>query len=181
LVNTRSLQSLFDEYGVPYYCKIDIEGSDKYALKSLLGNTDRPKFLSVETECIGTEKQLCNEEALETLLILNKLGYSSFKLIDQVSLHRLLPSKPFYNMNYLNKIVLKTRYLFWKNYRDKLNKQFNFNFLPGCSGPFGDDIPGDWLDFNTAKATLLYHRKFYFKKGDALNYGFWCDWHARLG
>lgn len=179
-VKAASLRHLFNQYGVPYYCKIDIEGADQQALESLSGGTDRPPFISVETECLGSTGQLNDDEALATLYTLHRLGYNQFKLVDQASLHPLVPFTPFYGTGYFNKVKLKTSYLLWPSYRVRLGQRLGFNFLPGGTGPFGDDILARWMDFETAKATLLYHRAAYFKKTDALNYGFWCDWHAKL-
>ncbi|WP_207426502.1 FkbM family methyltransferase [Pedobacter sp. SYSU D00535] len=180
-VKARTLLSLIEEFGMPSYCKIDIEGSDKHALQSLFSIAERPELISVETECIGQEKQLGNGEALETLLLLRKLGYTKFKLVDQTTLLPLLPDEQFYTLDFLGRIRMRARYnyIFLRSYRHKLSKIFGHHFLPGCSGPFGDDISGPWLDFNTARATLLYHREAYYSKKNALNYGFWCDWHAK--
>jgi FkbM family methyltransferase len=178
-VKARPLCSLINEYGEPHYCKIDIEGSDKNALESLFKSQYRPRFISVETECTGIERQLGEEEALETLLLLKKLGYEKFKLVDQVTLCSLLPGRSFYDMRFLDRIRHRAQFLFWKSYRDRLSTKFNWRFIPGGSGPFGDDIAGRWLDFNSAKVALLFHRDAYYKQGHALNYGFWCDWHAK--
>ena len=178
-VTARGLPSLMDQYGEPLYCKIDIEGSDKNALESLFKTSYRPEFISVETECTGIKKQLGDEEALETLQLLRNLGYEKFKLVDQVTLHPLLPDKRFYNMNFLDRIKLRTQYMFWRSYRDRLKSRFNWFFVPGGSGPFGDEIACRWLDFKSARSTLLFHRDGYYKQDNALNYGFWCDWHAK--
>lgn len=178
-VSARSLSSLITQYGEPHYCKIDIEGSDKSALESLVTSRHRPLFISVETECIGMVKQLREEEALETLSLLRRLGYEKFKLVDQVTLFPLLPGRRFYDIGFLGKLKYKAQYLFWKSYRDRLRAKFNWRFAPGGSGPFGDDIAGSWMSFDAAKTALLFHRRAYYKQNHALNYGFWCDWHAK--
>ena len=54
-VETITLASLIKKYGTPLYCKIDIEGNDILALKSLFDVEEKPRFISCETECIGTE------------------------------------------------------------------------------------------------------------------------------
>jgi hypothetical protein len=65
---------LFNTYGVPYYLKIDIEGSDVLLIRALraLGD-DIPKYVSFE---IGLE-------VIECLQILSDLGYARFKLVEQ--------------------------------------------------------------------------------------------------
>ena len=49
-IATRPLVDIIKEYGVPRYCKIDIEGNDLDALKSLIGSPETPPFISVESE-----------------------------------------------------------------------------------------------------------------------------------
>jgi FkbM family methyltransferase len=72
----RSIQplELFRTYGVPYYMKVDIEGSDMLLIRALrdLGG-DIPRYVSFE---IGLE-------VTEGLAILSSLGYKRFKLIEQ--------------------------------------------------------------------------------------------------
>ena len=40
---------ILNEYGVPYYMKVDIEGLDYVCISSLVGKLDKPKYVSVET------------------------------------------------------------------------------------------------------------------------------------
>ena len=47
-VQCRRLDSIIDEYGVPYYLKIDIEGADMDCLDSLKAGRI-PKYLSIES------------------------------------------------------------------------------------------------------------------------------------
>lgn len=70
-VPCRTLDSIIKEYGTPYYVKIDIEGHDKIALKSLENLTTRPKYVSVENGNNGM------------LDILISMGYNSFKYVQQ--------------------------------------------------------------------------------------------------
>lgn len=44
---------LFTEYGIPYYAKVDIEGSDRLCLEALLGFADRPRYVSVESDKVS--------------------------------------------------------------------------------------------------------------------------------
>ena len=57
LAPSCTLRSLMQQYDVPYYCKIDIEGNDILALESLRGSTDLPQYISVETECISDDSR----------------------------------------------------------------------------------------------------------------------------
>lgn len=76
-VKTTTLQSLFDKYGIPKYCKIDIEGNDIVALNSL---NHVPQYISCETECVGKDETAKPFEIIDKLY---SLGYNSFKLVNQ--------------------------------------------------------------------------------------------------
>jgi FkbM family methyltransferase len=116
-VETSSLSNVMKEYGVPRYCKIDIEGSDLDALKSLQGAPEVPEFISIESEMKIWQRLVEEFEAL------NSLGYRKYKIVDQ-GLIRLqsCPQPP-------------------------LEGQFcNHVFETGQSGLFGNELPGRWLD-----------------------------------
>lgn len=56
-VKTITLKSLIEKYGCPDYCKIDIEGNDVIAVRSLMDLDIKPKVISVEAECLGVGEQ----------------------------------------------------------------------------------------------------------------------------
>lgn len=186
-VKTIKLSTIIKQYGAPYYCKIDIEGFDEKAVATLSEIDARPRYISVETECLGSDQVIDEKEALKTLDRLKDAGYTKFKLIDQMSLRALTPCKTFYTCGYVHKM----RQIYW-NYqaklgfnlglskREKFNKQFGWKFVQGASGPFGEETDGQWYDYNTARSILVKHRADYFKLPFAVNYGFWCDWHATM-
>ncbi|HUL03944.1 MAG TPA: FkbM family methyltransferase [Gemmatimonadales bacterium] len=72
-VAARTLGSLLDEYGVPFYMKIDIEGGGSACLQDLRPAAV-PKYLSFEAL----------EGRLEDLFTAARCGYTGFKLIDQL-------------------------------------------------------------------------------------------------
>jgi len=47
-VACKSFDSILSEFGIPYYIKIDIEGSDVVCLESLRKVRDLPKYISCE-------------------------------------------------------------------------------------------------------------------------------------
>lgn len=67
------LNELLAKYGVPYYLKIDIEGFDIYAVKSLWASPDRPLYVSFEAV----------PNNLDSVATLFAQGYGLFKLINQ--------------------------------------------------------------------------------------------------
>lgn len=158
-VKTRTLPSIMSEFGVPHYCKIDIEGYDSTCLQSLSGVEPLPEFISVESECLGEHEKITEEQALETLVELKNLGYSKFKLVRQEDLTVLERE----NHSSTEQSVLSRP---------------SYNFPRGSTGPFGNFLDSEWLGYEAAKKTLLYNRRRYFKFPYATNYGFWCDWHA---
>lgn len=81
-VETITLASLIKQYGTPIYCKIDIEGNDGIALKSLFDVEEKPLYISCETECIGNENPHIID-GLENIHILKELGYNKFFLKNQ--------------------------------------------------------------------------------------------------
>lgn len=70
-VQTVSALELYKTYGVPYYLKVDIEGSDHLPLQALRRTATRPRYVSVENG--GPE--------LRALLL--ELGYDRFKWVNQ--------------------------------------------------------------------------------------------------
>lgn len=113
------LADVLKQFGVPHYMKIDIEGADKHVLEVLASQPARPKFISMESEMVNFN------DLLDELQTLRKLGYRRFRAVQQeyipgttLNLHRLDGSR------------------------------FTYTFPMDASGPFGDEIAGEWLDFD---------------------------------
>lgn len=184
------LDSLIAKFGLPFYCKIDIEGNDIIALETLKSCKTLPQFLSVETECIGDNDILLNGEEFRTLDCLYELGYRKFKLVDQCTLTVLNNQRFYYND--VNFPRSSKEYYWYK--QNKTNKRYAYEqldlgkeyknypfhyFFPNSSGPFGTETAGHWYNYRTAKKILQTHRQDY----QSLNgkvWGFWCDWHATV-
>lgn len=81
-IETTTLKDLINEFGTPWYCKIDIEGADILALISLEDSEKEklPKIISCETECLGVGE---TTEGLDVVNQLYKLGYTKFLLKKQ--------------------------------------------------------------------------------------------------
>ena len=73
-VPAMRFDGLIEEFGVPHYVKIDIEGSDLLCLRQLGRVEGRPNFMSIE-----------GDRALldEGIKLFKGLGYKKFQLIDQ--------------------------------------------------------------------------------------------------
>ena len=118
-VKTVAFSELIKAYGVPYYIKIDIEGSDMTCLEDLQNFEARPQYVSIEFA--ATSGVATFNEAFDELVQLWVLGYRSFKFVDQAALGKLAGS------------IL-----------DGEGPPLRYIYRPSSSGPFGNDIPGDW-------------------------------------
>lgn len=72
-VKGTTLLHIIENYGCPYFLKIDIEGGDMTVLHQLLDNNLAPQFLSIEDCRFG----------FEYIELLHKIGYRRFKLSNQ--------------------------------------------------------------------------------------------------
>lgn len=91
-VDVTSAPSLFEQYGCPYYLKIDIEGLDYDLIKSLENVRTLPRYISAEN---GQENMIRE---------LASLGYKSFKFINQAHIggqSALSPSKEGASVNFV--------------------------------------------------------------------------------
>ena len=71
LLSGKSVSQLFEEYGLPYYVKIDVEGYDHILLLSLFNRNITTQYISAESHSI------------EVFLLLTSLGgYNLFKIVD---------------------------------------------------------------------------------------------------
>lgn len=116
-VASSSLSDLMRKYGVPRYCKLDIEGNDFEALKSLTNLNTVPEFISIESEKFNWW------QLVEEFKIMQGLGYHKFKIIDQHFVYLQKCPQPSLEGRYCNHV---------------------FQF--GSSGLFGNELPGRWLD-----------------------------------
>ena len=159
-------RSLVEEFGVPHYLKIDIEGYDRFCLEDLTPET-APQHISVEAS------------ELELLDLLHGLGYDRFKCISQFHFLPLeIPPAPeqlrFEETMRLNQPLTEFR------------MKDGWEFKSGNSGPFGEDLPGRWQTFAGMKETFAHFQELQ-KNGvpspfwNDREYSFWADFHATKG
>ena len=79
-----TMRQLIEEYGVPHFIKSDIEGADRFCVLGLAAST-RPQYLSYEA----------GEDFDELLRYCREIGYSKFKIINQVSFRELANQRNF--------------------------------------------------------------------------------------
>jgi FkbM family methyltransferase len=153
--------SLTDQFGVPYYLKIDIEGADVLCLEDLMKSEhNRPNFISIE-------RQPFLSDQLKELRLLKALGYTRFKIIDQKAVIYQQPPKPAREGVYVD-------------------HQFEFD----ASGLFGEETPGPWLSYGAVivrNAVIALQSKGFglMRRTPGVNmlrtsWGSWYDFHAAL-
>jgi FkbM family methyltransferase len=185
-VSTIRLDSLIAEHGRPYFLKIDIEGYDVFALRTLSPEM-APEYISVEALSLTATHVPDEDESLATLRELQRLGYQRFRLIDQTEFAAMEPDKPFYGVNrfarepfwagILRRFLMKRGYRL-KRYsnRDWINARCNHHFEYGSAGPLPEELDGRWLNAQEAAKALRYQLADAVKQGLT---GFWVDWHGR--
>jgi FkbM family methyltransferase len=182
-VSCRRFRSILDEFGTPYYLKLDIEGNEIYCLRDLIVS-DLPNYVSFEKTAQFT---------VESLTLLHNLGYTGFKLISQNSLlpveypptweqrryerwQNLLKSR-----NFFLRVIRRAGARRWVN---PTRYRSDWIFPGSSSGPFGEDTPGKWQTFDEIVETLAKANSSFDARepsvfwGDA-GYSFWADFHAK--
>jgi FkbM family methyltransferase len=131
-VSSIKFSQLIEQFGMPYYLKIDIEGADMLCLEGLLSFSERPKYVSAEVPDRQTLQKMAT--------LLSTMGYDAFQLVDQS------------------------------------------DFLADASGPFGEELPGNWKTKNRLilEYTAMQLRKRILRSMMIKFKHKWFDIHARL-
>lgn len=165
MVPTRLFADIVDEYGVPYYCKIDIEGNDSLCLMGLTPET-APPYISIE---------MSHAQAGADLELLRDLRYDKFKVISQRT--RTQPTRLEAWLGYAlppkwsRRVRLRIRNWFG------VHSVGAWKFAANSSGPFAEKTPGRWRSYGATVRMWRFLRdvdRRYSKEG----VGDWFDIHA---
>jgi hypothetical protein len=138
---------------------MDIEGAEPYCLKHL-PPTQLPQYVSLEAE------------DLQWLAHLQQLGYSEFKIVDQMRHNSMFPD--FANTTVFSR---SAKQICW--YADRVKNRLRRSAFPrGSSGPFGEQTPGEWQSFEEVASNWLQMRLGHYKSGTLNRYS-WFDFHAK--
>jgi len=171
-IETVPFGEILDEFGVPHYLKVDIEGYDTHVVRAV-GGGPVPRYLSMEVQA-GPDGGLD---------LLRELGYGKFKLIHQLNFlasrtpvrefaHKVITSAAYGRLSFLEvgRVV--------RRYTDMYKlARHNYEFPFGGSGPWGEGAAGNWMTYSRALAVLSHERERQRKLGRPED-GFWFDWHA---
>jgi FkbM family methyltransferase len=78
----RPFAEYLDQFGVPYYLKIDIEGHDEYCVQGLENSSELPRYVSTEATVQNFGDRMAT------------IGYDRFKMISQYWIQSLRCPKP---------------------------------------------------------------------------------------
>ncbi|HET6254651.1 MAG TPA: FkbM family methyltransferase [Puia sp.] len=184
-VRGRSLCSLFNEFGLPWYCKIDIEGYDATAVTGMTGCSGRPAYIS----CEGSGQPIGEIGRDERLLyvVLDALaaqGYRRFMLVDQESLS-VLTDAGYYDRLHRWPVRVRTKLERWlgrptPRYNNRLwMMRHGLLEADDVSGPFGEDLKGEWADYDATRRRLARHFSHYYQYTKNKKYIFWVDIHGK--
>ncbi|OHY36456.1 FkbM family methyltransferase [Cylindrospermopsis raciborskii] len=120
-VQGARFENILQDFGIPYYLKVDIEGSDILCVQALKHFDTKPQFISIESVKTSWSS------LLEEFKLLKELGYQKFKVINQEKTAQQICPYPAREGKYIE-------------------HQFEF----GASGLFGEETPGHWLSERAA-------------------------------
>lgn len=180
-VSTIQLKSLLTKYGVPYYCKIDIEKSDYFALESL-DTAELPANISVEIsgESIGY-LAIHRDTLFKTFNQLKVLGYTAFKLVDQETLAVLDFDSFYYQKKQLSeRLKVKFFKFFNLDYRSQFLKNFELPKDSEVSGAVPERLSGRWYTAEEIEEIIAFHFHEYQTMTSQRDLIFWVDLYAKL-
>jgi Methyltransferase FkbM domain len=119
-IEAHRFETILEEYGVPYYLKVDIEGAELLCVRVLQQFLQRPKYVSIEIRHLHADRHY----AYQDLCHLYLLGYQRFKILDQRFHGRIRLPSPAREGAYVA-----------------------YDFPGHTTGPFGEETPGRWLSF----------------------------------
>jgi FkbM family methyltransferase len=131
-VQSRRFESVLEEFGVPRYLKIDIEGNDMLCIRALRRFVERPSFVSVESAVSSHGAPF--DDVFDELSELWGLGYRGFAYVNQRDHPRRREPMP-------------------AREGHRAGTELTMNH----TGLFGDELPRRWRSISTtlAQAQLL--------------------------
>ncbi|MBM4196309.1 MAG: FkbM family methyltransferase [Gammaproteobacteria bacterium] len=132
---------LFEKHGVPHYLKVDIEGADRFCLDAI---EDRaaPDFVSIEMDHAAGDSDIRRLAAF---------GYRRFHCVRQNDLQTLGPANLEPELAARRKRSREPLNMAAYRLRQRARRLLaparlgDWRFPRGSSGPFGADLPPEWM------------------------------------
>ena len=165
-IATRRFSSIVEEFGVPLYCKVDIEGNDRCCVRGFTSHT-APPYLSIE---------MSHKDGGVDLDLLDSLGYRQFKIISQVTRAQPVPSLMRIDglLTGFPKKALRAAIKRTLGVRSFQGRKFPL----GASGPFAEDTPGRWRSVSEVRRLWAFLKDIDERAGKN-RLGEWFDFHAK--
>ena len=113
-IEAVDFRAALEKYGVPFYLKADIVGSEMICLRALLHFKNKPDYLSIRSE------KVIFSRLKEEIDLFEKLGYNRFQAVQQDVTN------------------------FQTEFKSASGEKITHTFEEGASGVFGEDLPGRW-------------------------------------
>jgi FkbM family methyltransferase len=186
-VPCRRFHSIVEEFGTPYYLKVDIEGHEHLCLEAFKSHS-LPKYISVEASGVGLLDSLA------------ELGYKQFKCLSQFHYLPLeIPPTSQQRDCELALALQNSRNIYVRIFKrlggriwisrlwNQNLRDANWVFPHGSTGPFGEGLPGEWQSYDAMRETFQIYQQMAnsgYKTGcyspfwNDSECSFWADFHA---
>lgn len=166
MIQTVTFNDLIEKHGVPYYCKIDIEGNDHLCIDAMR-KEGCPPYVSIE---------MSHGRGGEDLKRLKELGYSDFKIVSQVT--RSQPIEILIKAGYVLPRLAARIVRRLTSMTRGVTAVDGYVFRTGSSGSFAEDTPGPWRSYDAVLSTWQFLHDIDRLHG-AGGLAEWFDIHAR--
>ena len=160
-IRCEPFSKILEQFGVPYYLKIDIEAADEFCIQGLAEFKDRPRYISWEAGY---------PTGIDQLRAVRDLGYTRFKIIRQTDFLPVL-GPPY---SYPDKLS----FLYFRILRKGRKMIGRWQERPiGSSGPLGEETLGRWLPWH--EIARRWRDYWEYRLGDDTDIlATWFDFHA---
>jgi FkbM family methyltransferase len=168
-VPTVRFGRLIEEFGTPYFLKVDIEGNDRLCLQDLVDLDERPSYVSIE---------MSHEDGEVDIDLLAKLGYTAFMCVRQNDFAQIHSE----NIG-RQRLIRKTLSHFGmggvaiRRVIQRRGTAGSWTFALGSSGPLPHEFLGHWISHDEMLSIWRQLRDLDHEL-DSKGIGEWFDVHA---
>ena len=176
-VHTMRFRQVLEQFSIPEYLKIDIEGADPLCVRDL-PREPLPPYISVEDWIEAGER------GSRMLELLYETGYRRFKLLEQSEFEGVLTTAEAFFRRCVRSAAYRLRPLGLSQIPRQLAARYDsrvrngYSFEAGSSGPWGEGVPGRWLSIQRARKLHSAKVERLIASGKPRPHT-WYDWHAK--